>query len=81
MIGEVETLVNDSTLNSGQGNALIGKLEAAIKQLDKGKPGPAINQIESFINQVEALVKASVLPAADGQDLIDAANLLLGMLL
>jgi len=73
LIVQVQALV-PGTLNGGQGNALIAKLEAAIRQLDRGNVATAINQLESFVNQVSALISGGVLPAAEGQPLIDAAN-------
>lgn len=74
LIGDVEGLVAAGTLNQGQGNSLIVKLQGAIQQLDQGNVGAAINQLRAFINEVNALVKAKKLSSADGQALIDAAD-------
>ena len=73
LIEQVQALIPGS-LNGGQGNALIAKLEAAIRQLERGNVATAINQLESFINQVSALISGGILPPEEGQSLIDAAN-------
>jgi hypothetical protein len=80
LIEEVSDLVTGGVLNSGQGNALIAKLEAAIRQLDRGNVATAINQLESFVNQVSTLISSSVVPPDKGQLLIDTANGILAAL-
>ena len=67
-------------LNRGQGNALIAKLEAAVRRLDKGNVKTATNQLRAFIKQVNGLIKARVLTPAKGQPLIDAANAIINQL-
>ncbi|MGH7493499.1 MAG: SBBP repeat-containing protein [bacterium] len=74
LIEKVQTLVAASALNQGNGNALISKLEAAIKQLDQGHTHPAINQLEAFTNQVNAFLNSGKLTSAQGQPLLDGAN-------
>ncbi|HST19868.1 MAG TPA: right-handed parallel beta-helix repeat-containing protein [Blastocatellia bacterium] len=73
LISDVESLVAQGILNHGNGNALISKLEAARKQLERGHIRPAGNQINAFINQVEALMRSKKLTPQQGQPLIDAA--------
>jgi len=79
LIEQVQVLI-PGTLNGGQGNALIAKLEAAIQQLEQGNVATAINQLESFVNQVNALISSGVLLSVEGQPLIDAANAILAAL-
>jgi hypothetical protein len=74
LIDKVEALVEAGSLNHGQGNALIVKLEAAIKDLDKGKPGTALNVLDAFSNQVTDFVAEGVLTPDEGQDLLDAVH-------
>lgn len=50
LIGHVESL----DLPKGTQTSLISTLEAAIKSMEKGKNKTAANQIEAFINKVEA---------------------------
>ena len=73
LISNVESLVAQGVLNHGNGNALISKLEAARKQLERGHVRPAGNQINAFINQVEAFIRSRKLTPQQGQPLIDAA--------
>jgi|GEM_PF-52753 len=74
LIGEVEALVASGSLNPGQGNSLIAKLEGALKKLEQGQPRPAVNQLGAFVNEVESLIEEGVLTPEEGQSLIDAAN-------
>ena len=74
LVGQVQDLIDDDVLNGGNGNALISKLDNAIKKLDQGQPGPAVNQLEAFINQVQAFLNSGKLTAEQGQPLIDAAQ-------
>ena len=73
LINNVEALVAQGVLNSGQGNALTSKLRAALQQLERGNAHAAANQINAFINQVEALIRSRRLSPQQGQSLIDAA--------
>jgi hypothetical protein len=74
LIEEVEDLVAAGSLNHGQGNALIAKLDQAIKNLDKGKPETALNVLNAFTNQVTDLVNSGVLTPEEGQELMEAAD-------
>ncbi|MDP2983891.1 MAG: FlgD immunoglobulin-like domain containing protein [Candidatus Latescibacter sp.] len=55
LIEEVNELVASWDLDKGIGNALISKLNESVKAINKGNSNSAINQLEAFINQVEAL--------------------------
>jgi hypothetical protein len=74
LITDIETLVAMDVLNQGQGNALTAKLRAAIKKMEQGNVNTAINQLQAFINQVNALINGGTLTPAEGQPLLDAAN-------
>lgn len=73
VIEQVEGLVG-GTLNKGQGNSLIVKLEAAIRQMDSGNTDVAINQLQAFIGEINALISAGILSQEEAQPLIDAVN-------
>jgi probable HAF family extracellular repeat protein len=77
IIDEVAILIDSGTLNQGQGNALISKLEAAKNQLDKDNVTTTCNLIRAFINQVQALIKSGKITLAEGQILLDNANSLI----
>jgi hypothetical protein len=80
LIEKVETLVAAGSLNQGQGNALIAKLEAAIQQLDHGNVQTAINQLRAFVSQMNTFISAGTVPPAQGQPLIDYANQIIAAL-
>ncbi|HET9528955.1 MAG TPA: hypothetical protein VFQ92_01285, partial [Blastocatellia bacterium] len=80
IISDVEQLVASGELNPGQGNALNAKLRAAIQQIDRGNFVAARNQLNAFINQVNALVMSRRLTPAHGDHLKGAANAVLSLL-
>ncbi len=73
--GDVQTLIDDGTLNKGQGNSLTSKLEKIIEKFEDGKNKPACNQLNAFTQHVDSLIDDGVLTSAQGQPLIDQANL------
>jgi hypothetical protein len=81
LIDQVNALVAQGVINAGNGNALTAKLQAALKQMDKGHARPASNQLQAFINQVEALVQGGKLTSAQGEILIQAARAISAALL
>lgn len=68
----VAALVTAGTLSAGNGNALNAKLDAAIASLDRNNPKAAGNQLNAFINQVNAL--SGRLPASAARALVDGVN-------
>lgn len=50
------------------------KLQGVLSQINGGNNNGATNQLNAFINQVNAMVHSGALSAAQGQGLIDAAN-------
>lgn len=70
----VDGLEADGVINSGQANALRAKLDAAQKSAASGRVGPAVNQINAFIYQVNALMTAGLLSPEDGERLISIAE-------
>jgi hypothetical protein len=75
----VAGLVDEGVLNSGNANALIQKLETAARQLDAGKTNVVCAQLETFINQVEALIRTGKLTEELGAELIGAANSIISL--
>nr|HMN27375.1 Ig-like domain-containing protein [Caldilineaceae bacterium] len=78
--GQVQALVNSGVLNGGQGTALTVKLDNAEQKLLAGQTAVAINMLQAFINQVNALQSGGTLSAAQAQSLIDAANAIIAAL-
>ena len=73
IIAGVQNLVGDP-LSNGQGNSLLVKLQGAIQKLDHDQTRPAINMLEAFINEVEAMVSAGILSPEEGASLIVEAE-------
>jgi YVTN family beta-propeller protein len=74
LIGQIQALVIGNTLNEGQGNSLIAKLQAAQASIARGNTGASCSQLEAFINEVEAFVKTGKLTTLQGQELIQLAT-------
>lgn len=75
VVNAVEALVANGSLNHGNGNALIVKLESAIDKIDAGKVKPAVNNLNAFIHQVDVFVSTGKLTAAQGQYLVEAVTI------
>jgi hypothetical protein len=80
LIDQVEDLIAAGRLKRGPGEALINKLEVALKQLDRGHINPAINQLESFVHRVDGWVDKGDLTPAEGQSLTVPANEIIALL-
>jgi pullulanase-type alpha-1,6-glucosidase len=74
LIADVRALEAQGVLNRGQASSMVKKLESTIASLNRNQPTPAANQLNAFINEVKALMKARVLTHAQGWALIDAAE-------
>ena len=74
LIDHVNALVAQGAISAGNGNALTAKLNAALQQINRGNARAASNQLQAFINQVEALVRGGRLTPAQGEFLIESAR-------
>ncbi len=74
LIDDVYILSDEVGLNQGETNALISKLENALKSLEKENIQAACNQMGAFINQVNAIFNSGRLTAEQRQVLIDVAQ-------
>ena len=66
-------------MNEGQGKSLVKKLEAILSKLERGRTNADCNQLQDFINQVNDLTGEGVLAPSEGQALVDAATLVIGV--
>jgi len=66
---QVRQLIAEGKINDGVGNSLESKLDAAAKQLDRGQITPAVNQLESLLRELNALVRSGSLVAPDASAL------------
>jgi pullulanase-type alpha-1,6-glucosidase len=74
LIDQVDQLLADGIINDGQANALNAKLGAAQRSAANGRRKPAANQINAFINQVQALMSGGTLSFEEGTALISIAE-------
>ncbi|MFC1918347.1 hypothetical protein ACFLXH_06850 [Chloroflexota bacterium] len=64
--------IGEIGLHKGIENSLVKKLENALKSLEKGNEGAAINKLNAFINEVEAQ-RGKKIDAGDAEALINKA--------
>src|SRR3989338_2761057 len=74
LINDLYVKFNDGNLNQGQEKSLIVKLDHVIEQLDRGNFIAATKQLQSFVDEVNALSDAGIFSQQERQGLIDAAN-------
>ncbi len=73
-------MVEGSDIHNGTKNSLTSSLENALKSLGKGNTGAAINQLQAFINKVEAQNGKKIDETtadqwiADAQEIIEAIH-------
>ena len=72
---DIQDLIDDGTLNKGQGDSLTSKLENIINKFEDDRDKPGCNQLNAFTQHVGSLIDDGVLTSAQGQPLIDQANL------
>lgn len=80
LISDIEELLQNGVINSGQANALTVKLENAKNRFDAGQVTAALNLLNAFINQVSDFTQNGLLTPAQGQLLIDQANNLIALI-
>jgi DNA/RNA endonuclease G (NUC1) len=73
----VDQLVAGGKLSTGNGNSLTSKLEAAASSIERGNATAAINQLEAFVNEVDAMSRSRRLDDASAQALRAAATTLI----
>jgi hypothetical protein len=74
LTSQVNSLVSSGALNSGNGNALTSTLNDAVVKLTGGNKTAGVNQLNAFINKVQAFQKSGKISASLADALIAAAN-------
>jgi len=74
LIGTIEQMLNDGILDKGNANALIVKINNAIKSVDKGNITASDGQLNAFINETEEFIDTGIIPVTEGQELINSAE-------
>lgn len=75
----IRTLISNLDLNKGITNSLIVKLSNAISNIEKRNLKTAMNQLEAFINQVEAL-RGKKSSAEQADEFIETIRKVIGVL-
>ncbi|MEZ4678444.1 MAG: LamG-like jellyroll fold domain-containing protein [Caldilineaceae bacterium] len=70
--GKIQALISDGALKPGQANGLLKPLDNAIRSLDRGDISGACNQLQDFINEVNAKSPSPLTPAAAAVLVADA---------
>jgi FIMAH domain len=70
LMNQVNGLQASNVLTAGQANALDSKLSHVIASLNKGALNTACNQLDAFVNQVNAYVSTGVLTQAQADQLL-----------
>jgi hypothetical protein len=68
-------VAGQSGLDKGQMNSLLAKLHAADDSRQRGDTGAACNQLNAFVNEVDADQKSGRISSADAATMTDAARL------
>ncbi|MFO7525911.1 MAG: PA domain-containing protein [Ignavibacteriaceae bacterium] len=80
LLTDVEDLLLNGVLNSGQANALTVKLQNTKNKVDEGQISAALNLLNAFINQVSDFIQNGLLTPSQGQSLIDQAEDLIDLI-
>jgi hypothetical protein len=70
----IDEILEDLDLHGGAAASLTSKLENVLAKLDKDNVGAAINQLQAFIQETQALVRADKLTQSEADALIAAAQ-------
>ena len=70
--GLVDGLLTAGKINKGVANSLSKKLDAAIASFNRG--GPAVNQLNAVLNEIDDLIANGVITQADADPLIALIN-------
>jgi uncharacterized repeat protein (TIGR03803 family) len=74
------TLLSSLGLTRGQINSLTDKLQNALLSIQQGLNAQAINQLNAFLNSVQAALGSGKISASTADTLIAAANAIIAML-
>jgi hypothetical protein len=82
VMDDVKNLISsgDFDINSAQAKTLLKKLQSAVSYIDSGKINTAINNLNSFNNQINAYINSGRILPEDGQSLISQVNNIIDIL-
>jgi hypothetical protein len=70
----INALELGGTINGGEANSLLQKLEQALAHVTDGQVGPAVNVLEAFLNQLNAYIRSRRMTVAEGDALTSATQ-------
>jgi len=73
-ISDLVSVTQSLSLNAGEKNSLVSKLNAASASIGGGNTIAACNQLEAYINQVNALIQSKRLDTTTANMLISEAQ-------
>jgi len=79
LIAEVRKLEAADVINQGETTSLVQKLTNAIVGVENDRPN-AVNVINAFTNEIDALVQGGILTPPEAQTLLDLAQLVMDLL-
>ena len=71
MIEELENLAETGVLSEGQSNPSINFITQALRDIEKGKTGKAVQKLEAAIERLQGLIEDGSLDANQGDALIE----------
>jgi hypothetical protein len=80
LIGRIETLSDQGRLGPDDFESLVRRLETTLHALDRGNHTVAQNALESFVSTVSTLEARGTLQGSESEQLIAAANGVIGKL-
>jgi hypothetical protein len=80
MITTIQNLINSGTIKQAKGKDLIFRLNEVLRNLAEGKTKTATNNLNTFINMINALVNSHQMTKDQAKPIIDAANSLITQL-
>jgi hypothetical protein len=75
LLSDLISRVRSFGLPEGLEKSLLTKLRVAQRNGQNGLTSPACNELDAFINEVQALMSAGALASAEAAQLIDGARL------
>ena len=72
----IQELVGEGLLDAAGASGLIATLDDVATKLENGQLDAALNKVNAYINQVNALIRSRRIGAIDGQRLIDGGHAL-----
>ena len=80
IIEEIDELIDEGTLDNGQGNPVGNFLSQALKDIDKGRIGKAINKLEDARDRIQELLDSGDLLSDEANPLLASIDAVLATL-